>query len=321
MPKSRRLRLVLAAAAFPPLLALVALALGEAYALVSLSRFPRPDAGGWGRGGGGGEPEPPPRLLGDAAAAVVSLHGGFKFHGSLGHFLRRNKLSYARRHGCAYADELPAEPDLAPLRPWQRGGRRARYYAKPRFLLHLMERYPNLQHLLWIDGDAVFTNFSVSVIGRARQFEQLHRAKSAGGPSASSTPTPPPLCLVWAKDGAANAGVMLWRNSPTSRALIRASLATFEDSESFRAFTDQASLAAAIDGNETYQRCQLLLEGGGDSDNAKDPSGDAPTLLQSRVRGPPQWLWRPGHWILHLPNHNYLELLGSLRSVGERMPG
>jgi len=110
-----------------------------------------------------------------------------------------------------------------------------------------------------------------------------------------------------AKDWAPNAGVLLLRNAPITRDLIRAALWTHDDTEYYRTFTDQASLTAAIGANASYTECALLLRPGDDDD-------DEARLLQSRLR---RWsLWEPGDWILHLPNHNRWEMLGAVWSIG-----
>lgn len=233
-----------------------------------------------------------------AKIAVVSIHEGFKYHGRLGQFLRNNKQTYAGAYGYSYADTFPAENELAPLQ-WQLQENRAVYYKKPRFLLRLMEKYTNLEWLLWIDGDAIVTQPYISIEDRIEQFESMHTGTED-------------ICLVWAEDSQPNAGVLLFRNSPTGRALLKRALNTWDDTDEFRKFTDQASLTAAVQNNSTYHECQLLLRTGRGEQSQS-------TLLQSRVRGPSSWTWQPGHWILHLPNHNYLELLSSLKMVGKQL--
>ena len=241
--------------------------------------------------------------------ALVTIHDGWKYHGPLGQFLRDNKQSYANLHGYSYVDNtFPNDDDeellMVPLQPWQKEGNRAVYYKKPRFILHLMEKYDNLDWLLWIDGDAIVTQPHISIEKRIEDFRILHETKEKknGGHA-------PDVCLIWAEDTQPNAGVILVRNSPTSRELLRTALTTWEDTDAFRSFTDQASLTAAVQRNATYRECSLLLQS----------SERTSTLLQSRVRGPASWLWQPGHWIVHFPNHNYLELLASLKMVGRQL--
>jgi len=237
-----------------------------------------------------------------AKIAIVSIHKGWKYHGSLGTFLVNNKQSYANLHGYAYADAVPDEKDLMPLeQPAMRLHNRPVYYEKPRFLLYLMEQNSHLEWLLWIDGDAIITQPYVSVEERIKEFEKLHRATGSSSKRQLNN-----LCLVWAEDMMPKAGVLLIRNNPTSRELFRKALDTWVESDTFRSFT-QASLTAAIDRNVTYQGCSLLL------------SEHRSVLLQSRVRGAANGLWKSGHWVLHLPNHNYLELLGSLKRVGRTL--
>ena len=238
-----------------------------------------------------------------AKIAIVTIHKGWKYHGSLGTFLVNNKESYANLHGYAYADAVPDEKYLMPLeQPGMRLHNRPVYYEKPRFLLHLMEQNIRLEWLLWIDGDAIITQPYVSVEERIEEFEKLHRATGSSGKRQLND-----LCLAWAEDTMPNAGVLLIRNNPMSRELFRKALDTWVESDTFNSFTDQASLTAAIDRNITYQGCSLLL------------SEHRSVLLQSRVRGAANGLWKSGHWVLHLPNHNYLELLGSLRRVGRTL--
>ena len=211
-----------------------------------------------------------------AKIALVSIHKGWKYHGLLGSFLQTNKHSYANLHEYAYIEPVD--------------------YEKPRFLLDLMEEHKdNLEWLLWMDGDTIITHPYISIEERITAFQnELQKTTSKE------------MCLVWAKkDTMPNAGVMLIHNSPTSRELFRTALQTWDETDTVRGFTDQASLTAAIDRNATYQECSLLLE--------------ESVLLQSRVRGTTNGLWKAGHWILHLPNHNYLELLHSLKLVGRTL--
>lgn len=230
----------------------------------------------------------------NAKIALVSIHKGWKYHGLLGSFLQTNKHSYANLHKYAYIDAVPQGGLPSLRRPEMRLHHRPVYYEKPRFLLHLMEEHKdNLEWFLWIDGDAIITHPYISIEERIKEFQKLQKKKSKE------------MCLVWAKDTSPNAGVILIRNSPTSRELFRTALQTWDETETFRSFTDQASLTAAIDRNETYQDCSLLL--------------NESVLLQSRVRGATNGLWKSGHWILHLPNHNYLELLHSLKVVGRKL--
>eukprot|EP00571_Detonula_confervacea_P011040 CAMPEP_0172305146 /NCGR_PEP_ID=MMETSP1058-20130122/6471_1 /TAXON_ID=83371 /ORGANISM="Detonula confervacea, Strain CCMP 353" /LENGTH=922 /DNA_ID=CAMNT_0013016637 /DNA_START=347 /DNA_END=3115 /DNA_ORIENTATION=- len=253
--------------------------------------------------------QPSSTSLHTAKFALVSLQEGFKYHGSsLGKFLRCNKLSYANLHGYAYTDIFPNTKEdeellLTPLNPWMESDEHgAMYYKKLRMLLLLMEKYDNLEWLLWVDGDAIVTQPHVSIEDRVEEFTKLHHIEKEShttGMNDGTRGVTHPLALVWVKDSTMpNAGVMLIRNSPPAREYIRKALGTLEDGELFRSFTDQASLMEST----------LLLQ-----------HGHGSTLLQSRVRGPTSGLWKPGHWILHLPDHNYLELLSSLQRVGKEL--
>lgn len=221
-----------------------------------------------------------------ASMAIVSLHRGFKFSGYLGGWLARQKRNYANFRGYAYFDQrdFPSENELHSLSPWQRAYHRRLKFDKLRYLLFLMETRANLEWLLWLDADATVTDARISMERRIREFG----TKKAKGES---------FCVAWAEDGRPNTGVLLLRNAPVTRQLLRASLSTFSEKQTF---IDQASFTAAVAANATYSNCQLLLEG-----------PDA-TLIQSRVRGRPSITWKPGDWILHLPNHNRLEMLRSL---------
>jgi hypothetical protein len=234
------------------LLLLGLLLLDEAMTSVSISMFPRY------------RPKAQRKIpLQEAKIAIVSLHGGFKYFRNVGWFFQNNKQSYADAHGYAYVDQFPPENLLVPLQPWQQEKRRDLYYQKPRFLLYLMETFNQLEWLLWIDGDAMFTHHNIRIEDRIHQdYQASHRRKQ----------TAEDLCLVWAKDSMPNAGVLLLRNSAVTRQLLRTSLGTFDDKDFFRKFTDQASLTTAVQQNQTYQNCQLLLE------------NERSTLLQSRVR-------------------------------------
>jgi mannosyl-oligosaccharide alpha-1,2-mannosidase len=248
--------------------------------------------------------------LENAKFAVVSMHtSGFTYFGRLGKFFRTNKQSYANAHRYAFVDDFAAEDSLVPLEPWQQErNNRHVYYKKARLLLYLMEKYRNLEWLLWLDEDCIVTHHNIRIQDRIQTFQRLHDKMDK---SAASD-----LCLVRSKDDSmlSNAGVMFLRNSQTTRDLIRTSLlSNYEDSESIRKSTDQASaLTETIKRKETYQNCQLLLEG--------EQPQQSPTLLQSQVRGPASWRWKPCHWILHFPYHqNRLELIKSLQSIGQQL--
>jgi galactosyl transferase GMA12/MNN10 family len=224
--------------------------------------------------------------LDQAEAAVVSLHRGYKFHGHLGHYLEESKRRYARIWGYAYANQqtfrqLLTSSSGIPTQSWHL----PKYYDKLRFLLVILRDYPNLQYVLWMDGDALVTNPQVILQERARLFVGLHANKEC--------------CLVWGKDSMPNAGVMLLYNTALTRALLTQALTDPRDKHPLvDTFYDQASLMGAIRVNQTYQDCTLLLQ-----DNYL-------RLLQSRTR---RWsLYRPSDWILHLPNHNRYELVTDL---------
>jgi hypothetical protein len=252
---------------------LLLLAMDEAMTCVSLSMFPRY------------RPNPKAQRnvpLQEAKIAIVSLHGGFKYYGNVGRFFQNNKQSYADAHGYAYVDQFPPENLLVPLQPWQQQEQEKHrdllYYQKPRFLLYLMETYNQLEWLLWIDGDAMFTHHNIRIEDRiCQEYQDLHQ-KSKQQKTAEEKDLY--LCLVWAKDNSMpNAGVMLLHNSAVTRQLLRTSLGgTFEDNDFVRNVTDGQAplLTTAVQQNKTYQNCQLLLE---QEDNS--------TLLQSRVRGGP----------------------------------
>jgi len=231
--------------------------------------------------------------LDNANTAVISIHEGFKYHGSLGRFLRENKRSYAITHGYAFVDTFPDEGDLLPLDPWQIDSKSAFHYKKMRFVLHEMEQYTNLEWILWVDSDTIFTQQHVGIEDRTDEFEALHSGLKS---TADDLGNPSDICVVWAKDPLPDEGVLLFRNSVTARSMLRTSLQT-----------DKASLTVTVERNNTYRDCQLSLE------NADS------TLLQGRVRGRASWLWRPGQWIVHFPDHTYLELLNSLREVSSKL--
>ena len=239
-----------------------------------------------------------------AKIAIVSIHQGFKFHGSLGQFLRDSKRSYAGLHGYAFVDESHPLPDeyTNNLPEWMKVSNRAVYYKNLVLGLYLMEKHSNLDWFLLIDGDAVITQPYLSIEDRIEDFTALHQSSSDHQDHGN-----PPLSFVWAEDSMPNSGVILIRNVPTGREYLKAALNTWEDNDFFRSFADQSSLIRAGQLNQTFADSALLLK--------KHSS----TLLQSRVRGPASGRWKPGHWILHLPNHNYLELLSSLRNVGNQL--
>lgn len=232
--------------------------------------------------------------LDQAKAAIVSLHRGYKFHGHLGEYLEESKRRYAHQWGYAYANQqcfsqLPTS--TIPTQPWHL----PKFYDKLRFLLWILRDYPNLTLVLWMDGDALVTNPEISLEDRANKvFPSLH----------SFSATRKFMCMVWGQDNMPNAGVMLFYNTPVTRALLTQAL---EDPHNLQknplldTFFDQASLLGAIQSNQTYTECTLLL---------KD---DFLRLLQSRTR---TWsLYRPGDWILHLPNHNRFELVRDLSNA------
>jgi len=232
--------------------------------------------------------------------AIVSIHEGFKFHGSLGQFLRDSKRSYAGLHGYAFIDEsfpLPDDDYNNKLPDWMKVGNRKVYYKKLRLILFLLEKYHNLDWVMLIDGDAIVTQPYISIEDRLEEFKELYSHKNQHNE----------LSFIWAADSQPNSGVLLVRNVPVGREYLKAALNTWEENDFFKSYTDQSSLIRAAQVNQTFSNFSLLLE------------TEQATLMQSRVRGPTSGLWRPGHWILHLPNHNYLELLSSLRDVGSQL--
>ena len=232
--------------------------------------------------------------------AIISIHEGFKFHGSLGQFLRDSKRSYAGLHGYAFIDEtfpLPDDNNNNELPDWMKVGNRKVYYKKLRLILFLLEKYNNLDWVMLIDGDAIITQPFISIEDRLEKFQkEYHKVQQNHE-----------LSFIWAADSQPNSGVLLVRNVPIGREYLKTALNTWEENDFFKSFTDQSSLIRAAQLNRTFSDSTLLLQ------------NEQAILLQSRVRGPTTGLWRPGHWILHLPNHNYLELLSSLRNVGTQL--
>lgn len=213
-----------------------------------------------------------------ARIAVVSMHRGTKFVGYLGRWLRSTKQSFAAQHSYAYLDEMPPESSLYPLAPWQRA--KAIYFDKLRMLLHILETYENLEFVLWLDGDAVVANPRISIENKI-----------------SNMTNNSSFCMIWTSDSTGpNAGVLLLANSAETRAFLRESL-SFVPKD--KVFADQAALTEIAASNPTYSNCIIRLSHS--------------TLLQSRVRGK-KGIYKPGDWILHLPNHNRWELLRSLSS-------
>ena len=227
-----------------------------------------------------------------ANIAIISIHRGFKFL-PLGKFLRDSKRSYAGLHGYAFIDESHSLPDDEynnNLPEWMKVGNRAMYNKQPRILLHLMEKYNNLDWLMLIDGDAIITQPYVSIEDQLEKFTALHHSQQLS----SSNHHYQPLSFV-GEDDSPNSGLILIRNVQTSREYLKTTINSGDNfirtSQVNRTFTDSA----------------LLL---------KKEQG---TLLQSRVRGPASGRWTPGHWSLHLSNHSYLEMLSSLRNVGSQL--
>jgi mannosyl-oligosaccharide alpha-1,2-mannosidase len=219
------------------------------------------------------------------SVAVVSLHRGIKFAGYLGGWLSEQKHKYARFQGYSYFDEraFPSdESQLVPLSPWQQEYKRRIKFDKLRYILYLMETYPNLEYLFWLDADAIVTQATISIHDRIQQFQSRKQGD---------------FCFAWSEDGKPNTGVILLTNTPVTRQLVRTSLSTFSETQ---VFMDQASFTNTVKANATYSSCQVLL------------TGDESRLMQSRVRGRKSLLWKPGDWVLHLPNHNRLEILNSL---------
>mmetsp|Transcript_55144 Transcript_55144/g.165189 ORF Transcript_55144/g.165189 Transcript_55144/m.165189 type:complete len:370 (+) Transcript_55144:193-1302(+) len=171
--------------------------------------------------------------LDNANTAVISIHEGFKYHGSLGRFLRENKRSYAITHGYAFVDTFPDEGDLLPLDPWQIDSKSAFHYKKMRFVLHEMEQYTNLEWILWVDSDTIFTQQHVGIEDRTDEFEALHSGLKS---TADDLGNPSDICVVWAKDPLPDEGVLLFRNSVTARSMLRTSLQT-----------DKASLTVSVE--------------------------------------------------------------------------
>jgi len=234
-------------------------------------------------------PSPPIIPLDQAKAAIVSLHRGFKFHGHFGEYLEESKRRYAHHCGYAYANHevfrsLPAS--TIPTQPWHL----PKYYDKLRFILRILRDYPNLAHVLWMDGDVVVTNPNISLDARADEvFPTLHNSPAAHGKA---------ICLIWGKDDMPNAGVMVLYNTPVTLVFLTQALEDPYDlnkSPLLDTFFDHASLMGAIQSNRTYLECTLVLQ------------DDFLRLLQSRTR---RWsLYHPGDWILHLPNHNRFEMV------------
>ena len=74
-------------------------------------------------------------------------------------------------------------------------------FDKLRYLLYLMKHHPNLEYLFWIDGDAVFTNHSISLDSRRQLFQKLYGKAERPG-------------FVWGEDFMmGNAGVFMVENT------------------------------------------------------------------------------------------------------------
>jgi len=219
--------------------------------------------------------------------AIVSLHRGFKFHGYLGHWLSYQKLRYAQIHSYTYFDESQFpndESQLFQLSSWQSIQFRKLKFDKLRYLLYLMKHHPKIEYWLWMDGDSIVTTATISIDEQIHKILALHTTRTD-------------FCVIWAKDSIPNTGIMILVNTPTTRLLLEQSLLTFSKDQTYM---DQSSLTTSIQANQTYTECQILLQ------------DDQSTLLQSRVRGKQNMIWTDGDFILHLPNHNRLEMISSL---------
>jgi hypothetical protein len=247
--------------------------------------------------------------------AIVTYHGGYKFSGYRGQWLNQNKQSYAKKHGYEYWNEqfLNTIPEraLEPLDPWQSSDPHRKYmYNKLRFLLFLLTNHPEqLQWILWVDCDTIFTNDNITIPQRIEDIRVTRRKKLGqrqSQPSSSSSSSSFLPCLIWSADAmSANAGVLLLPNTESSRDLLRQSL--HENWKKDDAFLDQMALIRTT----RQMKCDWLLLQHGNPENDGRDDCEA-RLLQSRVRGTKIGLFRSGDWILHLPNHNRYQMAQSI---------
>ena len=286
---------------------------------------------------------PPPFHLSDQTSiAVVTSHRAWKFGGYFRTWWTSHKKRYAQLHGYAYFEDLVVPPPTTPpttSTTFHRLNTHSSLHDPPPSrqmevdklysLLYIMETYPTLQYVLWLDGEALVTQATISIEDRIQLFQQQHKHKQQqkvhhkkhqvitgiADTDAADTAAADeedeeeysPFCLVWAVQPDSpmpNTGVLLFANTPSTRQLISTTLMTMTTTTTTTTTTtnsEQTSwLHQTVNSNTTYSSCQILL------------NDDESRLLQSRIKGKSTTKWTPGDWILHLPHHNRLQMLLSL---------
>eukprot|EP00955_Chlamydomonas_euryale_P056912 356602-Chlamydomonas_euryale.AAC.9 len=96
------------------------------------------------------------------------------------------KRAYAKANGYPFFDEafMPEEHKLLPL--YSHMDIKAGRFLKLRFLIYLMEKHPDIEWFMWMDGDALITNPAIKIEERVQEFKQMFIA-STGNPESNLT--------------------------------------------------------------------------------------------------------------------------------------
>jgi hypothetical protein len=214
-----------------------------------------------------------------AKVALVTLHMWEDFPVWADCTFRQSKAKYCVEHGYALLDEsffIPIMDQALPLRPWMVPPDKTPRYRKLQFLEMILRAQLPFDWLLWMDGDAVFTNPGYTVENRLSNVKSKLRSFWKK-----------PVFVLTNDQTNINNGVWLIRNSPEAHQAV---IDIFnEENDVKHDWADQLSFVNFMKHNPEFVRDKMLV-------------------LPHRL----QWEWqaydhhrrRPLPWILHLAGYS-----------------
>ena len=212
---------------------------------------------------------------GEGNGCVISMHSGYKFGWKESNIFIQNKILYSTLHAYVHHMDKPAHlqrhPTYNDVRFW-----------KPWILDFYLYQHRDIEYFLWIDGDAMFTNMTITLQQRFQKICFRFKGEKHGEIN----------MIVGADHNGINNGVILIRNTPWTRNFVRLWCHwALDREESSWKWYDQSQLVDMLRGNAMSSEEHILL------------------LDPARTHWLQLYLYQQNQWIVHHPNENGLELI------------
>mmetsp|Transcript_21289 Transcript_21289/g.27200 ORF Transcript_21289/g.27200 Transcript_21289/m.27200 type:complete len:381 (+) Transcript_21289:147-1289(+) len=270
--------------------------------------------------------------------AIVTLHMGRFYDTKEGenatNCLRERKKEYAKMYGLKYFDEeyfkSLGEEGLIPYRDWMvEVPRKKGKFNKLRYILHLLHKYQysnEVHWLMWVDADAMFADYNISIYRKLDTFINIYSAYRQQhtlldrlsfrlrSPKKDKTNLKEPLMILakrrnrwmwWENEFRQikrfvddwNDGVFFIRASPEGYAFARKWYDTFVHPYDYF-WADQKALELLLKGNSEAMSQTLLL----------------PQTMLSMIQE--FWYIKNNTWVVHFPGKPSEEKINMIRNTG-----